>query len=96
MCENVSEACANSFQWEDQHRGISCNDFTRWKAENDEGNQQKGLAAFLKENGIGEAIHVLLLRGLCVFTAKFVESWQGDAAYRPSFCYRVSQVPLPL
>jgi hypothetical protein len=39
-------------KWEDQHRGISCKDFAKWKAENDEDNQQKGLAAFLKENGI--------------------------------------------
>ena len=55
-CETVDrDMLFNSFQWEDQHKGISCNDFTKWKAEYDEGNQQKGLAAFLKENGIGEA-----------------------------------------
>ena len=46
-------------QWEDQHKGISCKDFTKWKAENDEENQQKGLAAFLKENGLGETSFVL-------------------------------------
>ena len=48
-------------------------------SQSDEGNQQKGLAAFLKENGIGEAVQVLLLRGLYPFvlSAKFVKAWQG-------------------
>ena len=51
-----------NLQWEDQHRGISCKDFAKWKAENDEDNQQKGLAAFLKENGIGEMYVCMYVR----------------------------------
>ena len=43
-------------QWDDQHKGISCKDVTRWKAENGEENQQKGLAAFLAENGLGKIV----------------------------------------
>ena len=43
---------------------VNCIDFARWKVENEE-NQQKGLAAFLKEIGIGELnieqIHITLL-----------------------------------
>ena len=82
-----------SFQWEDQHKGISCSDFTKWKAENDEGNQQKGLAAFLKENGIGEARVFCVV--VLVLNTKVVESGCDEAFLPP--CYsRVPQVPLPL
>uniref|UniRef100_UPI00398E3CF7 E3 ubiquitin-protein ligase RNF31-like n=1 Tax=Pristiophorus japonicus TaxID=55135 RepID=UPI00398E3CF7 len=38
--------------WEQQHQGISCEDFQNWKRENDPEYQAQGLAAYLKENGI--------------------------------------------
>lgn len=44
------------FQWEDQHEGISCDQFSQWKADNDPEAQRAGLAAVLKENGIGKYI----------------------------------------
>lgn len=39
-------------QWEDQHEGISCEQFEAWKAANDPEFQAAGLAAHLKMNGI--------------------------------------------
>ena len=39
-------------QWEDQHEGITCEQFARWKEENDEEYQQAGLAGHLARNGI--------------------------------------------
>lgn len=41
-------------QWEDQHEGISCEQFEAWKAANDPEFQAAGLAAHLKMNGIGK------------------------------------------
>ncbi|XP_028649540.1 E3 ubiquitin-protein ligase RNF31-like [Erpetoichthys calabaricus] len=38
--------------WEDQHQGLSCEDFQSWKRENDPEYQREGLAGYLKENGI--------------------------------------------
>ncbi|XP_077982621.1 uncharacterized protein LOC144437543 isoform X2 [Glandiceps talaboti] len=38
--------------WLDQHEGITCEQFQRWKEENDPDHQAAGLAAHLKENGI--------------------------------------------
>uniref|UniRef100_F7A9G9 Zinc finger protein n=1 Tax=Ciona intestinalis TaxID=7719 RepID=F7A9G9_CIOIN len=38
--------------WEDQHEGISCNEFQQWKEMNDPDSQAAGLAAHLKEHGI--------------------------------------------
>lgn len=39
-------------QWQEQHDGISCKEFERWKRDNDSEFQAQGLAAHLKENGI--------------------------------------------
>ncbi|XP_031570397.1 E3 ubiquitin-protein ligase RNF31-like [Actinia tenebrosa] len=39
-------------QWEDQHEGITCEQFAAWKTANDPEAQAHGLAAHLKENGI--------------------------------------------
>ncbi|XP_043914761.1 E3 ubiquitin-protein ligase RNF31 isoform X2 [Protopterus annectens] len=38
--------------WEDQHQGITCDEFQNWKQENDPEYQTQGLAKFLNENGI--------------------------------------------
>ncbi|XP_036592830.1 E3 ubiquitin-protein ligase RNF31 isoform X2 [Trichosurus vulpecula] len=39
-------------QWEEQHRGRSCEDFQSWKRANDPEYQAQGLAMYLQENGI--------------------------------------------
>ncbi|XP_049624343.1 E3 ubiquitin-protein ligase RNF31 [Suncus etruscus] len=39
-------------QWEEQHRGRSCEDFQNWKRNNDPEYQAHGLAMYLQENGI--------------------------------------------
>ncbi|XP_036210781.1 E3 ubiquitin-protein ligase RNF31 isoform X4 [Myotis myotis] len=39
-------------QWEEQHRGRSCEDFQNWKRNNDPEYQAQGLAMYLQENGI--------------------------------------------
>nr|XP_021551439.1 E3 ubiquitin-protein ligase RNF31 isoform X3 [Neomonachus schauinslandi] len=39
-------------QWEEQHRGRSCEDFQNWKRTNDPEYQAQGLAMYLQENGI--------------------------------------------
>ncbi|XP_067651043.1 E3 ubiquitin-protein ligase RNF31-like isoform X2 [Haliotis asinina] len=39
-------------QWEDQHEGLTCEEFTQWKFDNDPGNQAAGLAKVLEESGI--------------------------------------------
>ena len=41
------------FKWEDQHDGLSCEEFAAWKEANDPERQAVGLAAHLKKNGIG-------------------------------------------
>ncbi|XP_029437829.1 E3 ubiquitin-protein ligase RNF31 isoform X2 [Rhinatrema bivittatum] len=38
--------------WEEQHQGISCDEFQSWKRENDPQYQVQGLAMYLQENGI--------------------------------------------
>uniref|UniRef100_UPI00358DE18C E3 ubiquitin-protein ligase RNF31 isoform X2 n=1 Tax=Myxine glutinosa TaxID=7769 RepID=UPI00358DE18C len=38
--------------WEKQHEGLTCEEFTKWKHENDPEYQAAGLAAYLAENGI--------------------------------------------
>ena len=42
------------FQWEDQHEGVSCQQFQAWKEANDPEHQAAGLAKILEENGIGK------------------------------------------
>jgi E3 ubiquitin-protein ligase RNF31 len=42
------------FQWEDQHEGLTCEQFTQWKMDNDPENQTAGLARYLEDNGIGK------------------------------------------
>lgn len=44
----------SSLQWEEQHRGRSCEDFQNWKRTNDPEYQAQGLAMYLQENGIGK------------------------------------------
>nr|XP_004463423.1 E3 ubiquitin-protein ligase RNF31 isoform X2 [Dasypus novemcinctus] len=39
-------------QWEEQHRGRSCEEFQSWKRTNDPEYQAQGLAMYLQENGI--------------------------------------------
>ncbi|XP_063092931.1 E3 ubiquitin-protein ligase RNF31 isoform X3 [Cavia porcellus] len=39
-------------QWEEQHRGQSCEEFQNWKRNNDPEYQAQGLAMYLQENGI--------------------------------------------
>ncbi|XP_028933957.1 E3 ubiquitin-protein ligase RNF31 isoform X1 [Ornithorhynchus anatinus] len=56
--EATCPQCHKSFcvsckrQWEEQHRGRSCEDFQNWKRTNDPEYQAQGLAMYLKENGI--------------------------------------------
>jgi len=50
----VSNHCDVLYQWEDQHEGISCERFAAWKEANDPEAQANGLAAHLKQNGIGK------------------------------------------
>lgn len=38
--------------WEPQHEGVSCQDFARWKEENNPDNQAAGVEAHLAEHGI--------------------------------------------
>lgn len=38
--------------WEEQHEGLTCDQFAQWKIDNDPNNQAVGLARHLKENGI--------------------------------------------
>lgn len=38
--------------WEDQHKGLSCEQFQLWKRENDPEYQKQGLAGYLRDNGI--------------------------------------------
>lgn len=40
-------------QWETQHEGLSCENFAKWKQDNDPDAQKQGLAAHLNANGIG-------------------------------------------
>ncbi|XP_066520072.1 interferon regulatory factor 9 [Hoplias malabaricus] len=59
--DDFKTTCPSCFQsfcskckkpWEDQHLGLSCNDFHTWKRENNPEYQKQGLAGFLRENGI--------------------------------------------
>lgn len=38
--------------WEAQHEGISCQDFAKWKEENNPDNQAAGLEKHMAEHGI--------------------------------------------
>lgn len=49
-----------SLQWEDQHKGVSCEQFQLWKRENDPEYQKQGLAGYLRDNGISEFLFDLL------------------------------------
>ena len=40
-------------QWEDQHEGLTCEQFAQWKADNDATSQQHGLNRHLDLHGIG-------------------------------------------
>lgn len=53
---------ASFWQWEEQHRGRSCEDFQNWKRTNDPEYQAQGLAMYLQENGIGKVPSNLSLR----------------------------------
>ncbi|XP_005111217.1 E3 ubiquitin-protein ligase lubel [Aplysia californica] len=39
-------------KWEDQHEGLTCEQFNQWKIDNDPTNQSVGLAKHLDQNGI--------------------------------------------
>ena len=41
-------------QWEEQHVGLSCEEFAQWKKDNDPELQAQGLADYLQEEGIGK------------------------------------------
>lgn len=43
-----------SLQWEEQHNGLSCEEYAEWKRQNDPKFQREGLAAHLAANGIGK------------------------------------------
>ena len=45
-------------QWEDQHEGITCEQFAAWKEANDPEFQAAGLEAYLKMKGIGTDIYL--------------------------------------
>ena len=45
--------CGSSLQWEDQHTGLSCEEFAEWKRLNDPKFKKEGLAAYLQANGTG-------------------------------------------
>ncbi|XP_063439379.1 uncharacterized protein LOC134720797 [Mytilus trossulus] len=38
--------------WEDQHEGLTCEQYAQWKIDNDPENQTAGLARYLEDNGI--------------------------------------------
>lgn len=38
--------------WEDQHAGLTCEQYAQWKIDNDPENQTAGLARYLEDNGI--------------------------------------------
>lgn len=42
-----------NFQWEEQHEGLTCEEFSQWKIDNDPEKQAKGVKLYLEENGIG-------------------------------------------
>ena len=58
---------ASFWQWEEQHRGRSCEDFQNWKRTNDPEYQAQGLAMYLQENGIGKVPSHLSLRRMTLF-----------------------------
>ncbi|CAL1532737.1 unnamed protein product, partial [Lymnaea stagnalis] len=39
-------------EWEEQHEGLTCEEYAQWKIDNDPNNQSVGLAKHLDENGI--------------------------------------------
>ncbi|XP_054607891.1 E3 ubiquitin-protein ligase RNF31 isoform X2 [Nothobranchius furzeri] len=51
-------SCRKSFcaqckkPWEPQHQDVSCEEFQRWKRDNDPEYQRQGLAGYLRDNGI--------------------------------------------
>ncbi|XP_076856824.1 E3 ubiquitin-protein ligase RNF31-like [Brachyhypopomus gauderio] len=53
-CPNCQQSFCSKCKkpWEEQHEGLSCNDFQAWKRENDPDYQKQGLAGFLRDNGI--------------------------------------------
>lgn len=51
---NLLTKLCSFHQWEEQHRGRSCEDFQNWKRNNDPEYQAHGLAMYLQENGIGK------------------------------------------
>ena len=48
-------------QWEDQHDGITCQQFTQWRIDNDPELQAQGVAAYLNEEGIGKIKNPVIL-----------------------------------
>ncbi|XP_028817460.1 E3 ubiquitin-protein ligase RNF31-like isoform X2 [Denticeps clupeoides] len=60
QCKVTCQSCRGSFcskcqkPWEEQHEGLSCEQFQLWKRENDPEYQRLGLAGYLHDNGIGK------------------------------------------
>lgn len=50
-----------TLQWERQHEGLTCEQFTQWKIDNDPERQSKGVQAYLEENGIGNCYLCMLI-----------------------------------
>ncbi|KAJ8339656.1 hypothetical protein SKAU_G00342890 [Synaphobranchus kaupii] len=53
-CEQCRKSFCNKCKkpWEDQHAGLTCEEFQTWKRENDPEYQKQGLAGYLQDNGI--------------------------------------------
>uniref|UniRef100_A0A8C4QP05 Ring finger protein 31 n=1 Tax=Eptatretus burgeri TaxID=7764 RepID=A0A8C4QP05_EPTBU len=54
LCPHCNKSTCSKCKkpWEQQHEGLICDEFTKWKHENDPEYQAAGLAAYLAENGI--------------------------------------------
>jgi len=46
-------------QWQKEHEGRTCEQFTQFMIDNDPERQAKGVQLYLEENGIGEGIIIL-------------------------------------
>lgn len=76
-------------QWEEQHEGVTCEQFAQWKIDNDPNNQAVGLARHLEENGIGN--HLYHLKGekesVCAHAQKNQQMGRRKILLSLLFCY---------
>lgn len=66
-------------QWEAQHQNVTCEQFQRWKRDNDPEYQKQGLAGYLRDNGISEIYTVHVHMYTAVFPSLTVHTvfvWQ--------------------